>query len=192
MRLAEWRRVRQDEGGAPDDLHRPLTVFGRARLIEVVLSSALPGHLIQGRARVAPRAARPRWGRLLTLALFGLLGVAADARPALAQGCHFVDRPILGMALPRDLPFGLDAVLIKSDRADAQVVPRPCQGDVPDLSARALVAALPLDHNLVGSAHDRTTDRLIPRAPTGSSRLCSYRLDRPPRPTARPASQSDA
>ncbi|HEV3164632.1 MAG TPA: hypothetical protein VGZ22_11440 [Isosphaeraceae bacterium] len=122
--------------------------------------------------------------RAWVLLVLGLGCVLADARPALALGCHVDDRPTLGLS-PAD---GLEKHSLQSASVGAlegsgvQVAPRPCEREDP-ASSTGLLTAPAVSHT-----------EAIPRIPAPSSSLlldletpgerrspCPGRVDRPPR-----------
>jgi hypothetical protein len=93
-----------------------------------IVLNALPGArrmgLVSGSIRLSV-------GRLCVLTVLGLVWLAIDSCPARAQGCHVPERPTLGYTTTTAAnQFDLDALWMPIVQHDAQVIPRPCSGDV--------------------------------------------------------------
>jgi hypothetical protein len=93
--------------------------------------------------------ARPQdWLRTLPLIVaLGAIGATGFARPALASGCHALDRPVLGLSFSWEEPSGALEPAASPAPEGPAVTPLPCSDDAPgavsSLSASPLALCAP-------------------------------------------------
>jgi hypothetical protein len=80
--------------------------------------------------RVVSRRLVGLLGRVIALALVGVTGMLADARPAQAMGCHVPDRPVLAMTISLQTPDV--ASILPPSRA--RLTRLPCSQEIPGSS----------------------------------------------------------
>ena len=119
--------------------------------------------------------------RVVTVALFwAALSLLAE-RPAVANGCHAPERPVLGRTFAWEVEPPITLVLESGLNRPPAFVPIPCTGDPSGTTAREIpVAPASLSHCEPRPIAPRTIPP-VGREPTTSSRLADARLDRPPR-----------
>jgi hypothetical protein len=121
-------------------------------------------------------------GRLCVLTLLGMVGLAADARPARAQGCHVPERPTLGFSTNSTAhPFDIDALRSPTVETKVQVIPRPCSGDLAGVSAGEPTIGLAISASWPAWETESPSGWILALEASDCPLDHPSRIDRPPR-----------